>query len=258
MDFLSKHWLEIIEMLGFIGGVVSLTLASKPSPSEEKESERKYFEYPSGYEFIQKKYTVRLGKIPFFNKISFRKIKLDSFPFFDATFRLFFCGLEQRIPLEQKKDWMTKNEGDHKCIYIKKLKIPFESSFNVVLEILKERTKDYIDQKVDKDITSQIDRNFITITISIRNDWSMTIKDYEVAYPVPNVKGLKILYARKKTEKEEDINLKEQDVTLHLQDMVSNIKKRQNLKLGSISKFILKIYLDIEPGITEIAFRYKK
>lgn len=245
-------------MLSFIGMIVGAIFGSRPSVSEERGSERKHFKYPSGYEFIQKTYNVKLGKIPFLRKKLFWRAELDSLPFFDVTLRLFFCGLEQRIELEQEKDWMTKNKKKGKCVYIKRPSLPFEKDFNVVLEILKERTKSYIEQRVNKDVVTKIEGNLTNVVISVRNDWSMTIEDYEVAHPVPTLKGLKILYVHKKVDGESDVDLREQDVTLHYEDLLSSVKKRQIAKLGSVKKFSLRIYLDVEPGITEIAFRYRK
>lgn len=259
-DFLERYWQQILAIAGFIiaiGGIIwGIIWGSRPSPFHEKVFEKKYFEYSSGHETVIRTYTIKLGKIPYLNKALFRKVELDSFTFFDATFRLFFSGVEERHLLEWKEDWTMKNKEDCKCIYLKKPSVPFKSDFNVVMEINRERTKDSINEKVKRETKTEADGKFTKVTILINNNWDMPIRNYEIAYPIPAVNDLEFLHALQKDEKK-DIIVRDEDITLHFQNPVSAIKTMQNVKIGSIDKFILKVYLDIEPGTTEIAFRYK-
>ena len=263
---MSDFFLFFIQIIKFlIGGIIAASpillaiyLATRPSVVNRQNLE-KYIDYSTGLEIIKRRYGVKLGKIPYLNRLLFHKLQLDAFPFFDVSFSVYIEEVEYLTQLEEGKEWFSKIKKGQKRLFLRRSKtVGLTDPFYVISQVLRERAKGKIDDEIKKETKETVNNTTTKVKITLSNNLDLTIRNYEVPFSIPTLKGLKVLGVQKVNAGRQAIQFRLEDFGIRLDIPLSKIPVVQNEQLSSQKGMGFTAYVDLLPGKTEIEFQYEK
>lgn len=257
-------WLSpIISFLSSLSGVllaigipsILLGIYVESIPRIKPERTTKMIDYPAGLQKEEHFFFVEMGRIPFVNRLFFRRKTFSTVRFVHyptLKLRIIINSGAESYELD-RKHWDFDFDGEPK-LFIRRSGFPSSLDyFTIVVYVFQERSRPEIRNLLDQKTNSSREEGTCTIIHRIVNATDFFIKDFEVNIGLPDIRRFSQLTIWKMNGRREKFEYSPRDFWIRLDtpttiDMSSTIPKKTAAVLVGI--------VDVEHGITELEIGY--
>lgn len=244
-------WTLIISLIGLTPiALIFLLLEARPIYDSEKQIEENNINYTSGEEKIIYKTKLKRGRIPLLNRYPITNPKILEIPS-DVRRFIIYENMQDEERELNKEEQKRVNKRDGSEIKVSKIFIKKQEETVFRVETYLNKSQKEIKAKVSENRNPEKREGYTIEAITLDNQWSVKINDYEITFGIPKIKEFNIDSI---THEGDELPLPRKDDIVFISEVSQDKWEKEGF---DTSNFKIICYYDLLPGKTRITCRYK-